>query len=70
MPYNWAHFAEQNLLAEEIVERFRHTFLDFAAILNKRPDGHVGGTDCLHYCLPGPMDAFLPLFYNVIRLLP
>ena len=26
-----------------------------------RPDKHVGGTDCLHFCLPGPVDLFSAL---------
>lgn len=38
-----------------------------------RPDGHPGTVargpdsgDCLHYCMPGPIDAWVDVFYNVL----
>jgi hypothetical protein len=36
--------------------------------LYSRPDGHPGGSDCLHYCAPGPLNIFsrLLLHYLVV----
>lgn len=31
-----------------------------------RADSHIGGRDCLHYCLPGPVDHWITLLYNII----
>lgn len=32
-----------------------------------RADGHHGvGEDCLHYCVPGPVDHWVTLLYNIL----
>ena len=33
------------------------TFIDFYEMAMLRPDNHISPSDCLHWCLPGPMDA-------------
>jgi hypothetical protein len=34
-----------------------------------RPDAHTKPTDCLHHCIPGPIDTFLPHVYSILALL-
>ncbi|CAN0531880.1 unnamed protein product, partial [Laminaria digitata] len=31
-----------------------------------RPDLHHGDGDCLHYCVPGPVDHWVTLLYNIL----
>lgn len=47
-----------------------YTFLDLAAAVSLRPEAHLRPNDCLHYCLPGPLDVIIQMFYNVLLLLP
>lgn len=69
LPYGWGLFHEQNRVAQQIVESFGGVFLDVDTMTSVRPDGHYRETDCLHYCNPGPIDAWVKLFYNaLIRL--
>ena len=48
-------------------------YIDLDASLSLRPDGHLlhldGSYDCYHYCIPGPLDQFMHLLYNVLLLL-
>jgi hypothetical protein len=39
--------------------------LDMTPLL-LRPDGHRDSSDCLHYCVPGPLDLFSILMYNLL----
>jgi hypothetical protein len=68
MPYHWADFHAQNLLAKAIVERAGYIYMNVDNMLSLRPDGHVAAFDCLHYCLPGPLDSVINLFYNILRV--
>lgn len=67
--YHWADFAEQNRAAERITRRFGYVYIDLDGVLATRPDGHYGANDCLHYCVPGPLDVFAKLFYNTLFLM-
>jgi hypothetical protein len=75
--YNWASFSESNaamIKAFEDVwpsERFR--VLD-VSMFEQRGDGHnghlpEGGTDCLHYCVPGPQLVWNQLLLHVLSSL-
>lgn len=62
--FHWWDFAEQNELAEHLIQNqrdtnplFRISFIDFYEMAILRPDNHIGKQDCLHWCLPGPPDA-------------
>ncbi|CAN0425103.1 unnamed protein product [Ectocarpus sp. 12 AP-2014] len=70
--YQWGRFPEYNAILEE-------AFLSNAADGWKeldaytptllRPDFHLGGDenpDCLHYCIPGPIDHWVRLLYNML----
>ncbi len=65
IPFHWADFHAQNLLAKAIVERAGYIYMTVDSMLSLRPDGHVAASDCLHYCLPGPLDSVINLFYNI-----
>eukprot|EP00751_Fragilariopsis_kerguelensis_P032365 CAMPEP_0170973720 /NCGR_PEP_ID=MMETSP0735-20130129/46909_1 /TAXON_ID=186038 /ORGANISM="Fragilariopsis kerguelensis, Strain L26-C5" /LENGTH=466 /DNA_ID=CAMNT_0011394769 /DNA_START=202 /DNA_END=1602 /DNA_ORIENTATION=+ len=67
--FHWYDIPSQNVLVEEFLQSYmRHSslrisILDFYDLAILRPDGHVRPTptgrkqDCLHWCLPGPIDA-------------
>ncbi|CAI5961177.1 unnamed protein product [Closterium sp. NIES-64] len=71
LPYNWGDFVRQNEMAREIVEAAGAVYLDVDTMTSLRADGHVGKNrrykvDCLHYCLPGPIDLWTKMLYNVL----
>eukprot|EP01018_Ginkgo_biloba_P011967 Gb_31174 [translate_table: standard] len=67
--WHWGEFQRQNDLAKKIVEAAEYVYMDVDAMLSIRPDGHTNENDCLHYCLPGPLDAVIESFYNILKLL-
>lgn len=72
--YSWSKFREQNQLAKNLAELFGIVYMDVDAQTQFRADGHFGrnkkGTeDCLHYCMPGPIDTWVQLLYNMLRML-
>ena len=67
-PYHWSEFVVQNLLAQEIAARYRVTYLDVASATELRPDSHLSAQDCLHYCIPGPIDMWVELFVWAVHL--
>ncbi|CAM6092609.1 unnamed protein product [Calypogeia fissa] len=67
--YHWVEFPRQNLLAKEIVEEFGYTYMDVYSMLSLRPEAHISAIDCLHYCLPGPLDISVEYLYNILLFL-
>lgn len=67
--WNWANFPRQNQLAKSFVQGNGFIYLDVDAMLSLRPDGHLNAHDCLHYCIPGPLDVVVELFFNLMRIL-
>ncbi|KAG0171920.1 hypothetical protein DFQ28_000785 [Apophysomyces sp. BC1034] len=65
LPYGWSEVGRRNALARVIVEAAGGLFVDLAAMTDLRPDGHVGGQDCLRYRIPGPLDAWVEVLYYV-----
>ncbi|KAF3791772.1 hypothetical protein EJ110_NYTH13389 [Nymphaea thermarum] len=68
--YNWGDFQRQNHLVKGLVEKFGFIFVDAYAMLSLRADGHVHENDCLHYCVPGPLDSVVELLYNIFKIIP
>lgn len=66
--FHWSEFERQNALAKKIVEEYDYIYMDVDEMLSKRPDGHINEKDCLHYCIPGPLDSVIQLFYNILRI--
>ena len=71
-PYNWDKFPSQNAIARAEVEAVGGIYMDVEALSRLRADGHPGfiskinSVDCLHYCLPGPVDSWVQLLYNIL----
>lgn len=66
-PLNWAHYDRQNHVAKVIVEAAGGIYWNVATMTNRRPDGHVGGHDCLSYRRPGPTDEWAVSLYNLFK---
>jgi hypothetical protein len=69
MPWHWANFEYQNMLAQPVIEGQGMIYLDFAALAKDRRDQHRGSFDCLHYCAPGPVDYWLLMFHTAMTWL-
>ncbi|KAG6556339.1 hypothetical protein Mapa_002282 [Marchantia paleacea] len=67
--YHWEDFYRQNKIAAKIVKKFQYIYMDVDTMLSLRPEGHITDTDCLHYCLPGPLDLAVQYLYNILLLL-
>lgn len=65
LPFGWSEIARRNEIARVIVEAAGGLFLDLAKLTDLRPDGHIGGNDCLRYCIPGPLDSWAQVLYQV-----
>lgn len=65
LPHGWSELERRNAIAREIVEAAGGVFIDLAKLTNVRPDGHIGGQDCLRYCIPGPLDSWAQILYQV-----
>ena len=67
--YHWSEFQHQNSLIQKLIaEQYPSILLlDIATPTILRPDHHVGGDDCLHYCCHSVVDHWLLLFINVLE---
>ncbi|KAG0042981.1 hypothetical protein BGZ83_011961 [Gryganskiella cystojenkinii] len=66
-PLNWVHYDRQNQMAKVIIEAGGGIYWNVATMTNMRPDGHVGGQDCLSYKRPGPTDEWAVSLYNLLK---
>ncbi|CAB1096144.1 unnamed protein product [Ectocarpus sp. CCAP 1310/34] len=66
--YKWTTFGDRNKLLEEAFEATNGgwTLLDAYSPTILRADSHASATDGLHYCLPGPIDHWVVLLYNIL----
>ncbi|KAI9323614.1 hypothetical protein BX666DRAFT_1836650, partial [Dichotomocladium elegans] len=69
LPYGWSELRRRNAMAKEIVQVAGGLYVDLGAMADMRPDGHVGGQDCLRYCIPGPLDTWVQILYHTFRAL-
>ena len=72
----WAQLRRLNQVGKRLAEDIGVTFLDIAALSHTRPDAAVGGQglnaqrdkiDCVHTCLPGPVDEYVRLMLHTVR---
>jgi hypothetical protein len=72
----WVQLRRLNQVGRRIAEDIGVTYLDIAALSHTRPDAAVGGqglnarrdrVDCVHTCLPGPVDEYVRLMLHTVR---
>jgi hypothetical protein len=67
--YQHAEFFERDLYAIHHFQTLGIPLLDFR-MLYSRTDAHIGsqgrGNDCLHFCIPGPLEVGNVLFQNLL----
>jgi hypothetical protein len=72
--YNWYELRRQDLAVRALVANdtrwSNHAFyMDVTPATAARPDSHkTNKHDCLHYCVPGPIDMWADLFANMVLL--
>jgi hypothetical protein len=67
--WHWAKFPLQNVFWKEAFQlNPGKIFLDIFPRSSKNPSQHPGKGDCLHYCLPGPIDTWVKLIFATISL--
>lgn len=67
--YSYEQFYKQNLAIRDLIEKYttKNVFYwDISFPMSYREDGH---RDPLHYCIPGPMDSWSHLFWNIISVI-
>ena len=70
--FQWDKFQVQNALLRQMIESddqlaFHVVVMDIACATNLRADSHrTNFDDCLHYCMPGPIDMWVELFGNLL----
>jgi len=66
--WGWAKFPKQNELWKAALARTSaaNLFLDVFPLSSKNPSQHPGKGDCLHYCLPGPIDTWVKLVFSTL----
>lgn len=66
----WHEFEHQNKLVKELLDQYYPNvlFLDVYPSSVLRHDGHTT-EDGLHYCIPGPIDNWTVLLYNLLDIL-
>jgi len=67
--YSYDKFAHQNSLVQSLIQKRFHrnvVYFDVYNSTSRRSDSH--SQDPLHYCIPGPIDHWVRIFANVLRL--
>jgi hypothetical protein len=66
--YHWNSLPEyDNYIRSSLSEaRYGFKILDMSP-LYFRADAHTGGGDCLHFCMPGPVDLFAILLLQMLN---
>jgi hypothetical protein len=66
--FHWETFNYQNNIAKNMIAKHypNVVFLDIYRSTMLRPDSHMDG---LHYCIPGPVDNWVVLLYNLLFLI-
>mmetsp|Transcript_32422 Transcript_32422/g.30926 ORF Transcript_32422/g.30926 Transcript_32422/m.30926 type:complete len:333 (+) Transcript_32422:178-1176(+) len=64
-PYNWSGFSRWDFQSIENARSMNMKILDMSPLYS-RIDSHPVNGDCLHYCLPGPIDIFATILYQML----
>ncbi|CAO3636022.1 unnamed protein product [Cunninghamella echinulata] len=65
LPFGWSEYQHRNELAKIVTENIGGVYVDMHTSLDLRPDAHLGQHDCSRFCMPGPLDTWALLFYNI-----
>lgn len=63
--YSWRLFPVFDDIARRYAVKLGFQMIDVSP-LRLRPDAHPAGRDCLHYCLPGPLNLFDEILTTMI----
>ncbi len=68
----WRAMRSLNEAAAVLTRSHGARYLDVTTMTMTRPDGAIGpigtiGEDCLHFCIPGPLDSVAELIYNALE---
>lgn len=63
--YGWNRFHYQNEISTPMFVDKGFKLMDVFTSGVLRSDSHKGFGDCLHYCIPGPVDHWVRMFYNI-----
>lgn len=68
--WHWKDFPSQSQrLIQPLINGWQDpkpVFLDIFHSIHGRPDQHPSKEDCLHYCVPGPIDLWVQLVFGVL----
>ena len=76
IPFRWDLLPRQQGIAERVAVSVGAVLLDVVPMTVLRPDQHKASRDgkqldCVHYCVPGPVDGWAQLLLNaLLKLLP
>jgi hypothetical protein len=73
LPFHWEMFEGQNRAVRRLLRESYPgvLYLDVTSFTALRADSHLGDTgwpDCLHYLLPGPLDAWAEALHRALWL--
>lgn len=63
--HDWGHIKQRNGMIVQTIQRAAPgivTYVDAFSLSISRGDRHQSARGCLHYCLPGPPDAWVDVF--------
>ena len=63
--YNWSGFNRWDNESMNNARMIGMKIVDMT-MLYSRPDAHPTNGDCLHYCLPGPLDIFSVILLQML----
>lgn len=68
LPHNWGQFRSQNVAVDGFLRREypQVLIMDIYHMTSLRTDLHPDG---LHYCIPGPIDEWVVMLYNSLRVM-
>jgi len=64
--YHWSDFPRWDEMAYNFTLQMNWKYLNLSPLYG-RPDAHPGDGDCLHYCLPGPIDLSSILLLQMLQ---
>ncbi len=69
LPFDWDKFRHQNELTHALIANHypNIVYVDVYTPTVLRIDMRRAPEDCLHYCIPGPVDTWALLIFNVLR---